>query len=65
MKIVGVTDYKPDTPYAIQIEKCLSPTPQKMRKYLSNVHKIRRAHLQYVNSHYAKFEIKGNESFWS
>ena len=29
-----------------------------MRKYLSNVHKIGGAHLQYVNNHYAKFEYK-------
>ena len=28
---------------------------KKMRKYLSNVHKIGGAHLQYVNSHYANF----------
>ena len=30
-----------------------------MRKYLSNVHKIGGAHLQYVNNHLAKFEYKG------
>ena len=35
-----------------------------MRKYLSNVHKMGGAHLQYVNNHYAKLE-KRNESFWS
>ena len=30
-----------------------------MRKYLSNVHKVRGAHLQCMNNHYAKFEYKG------
>ena len=34
-------------------------TRQKLRKYLSNVHKIRDAHLQCVNNNYAKFEYKG------
>ena len=34
-------------------------TPKKMRKYLSNVHKIGHAHLQCVNNHHAKFENKG------
>ena len=29
-----------------------------MRKYLSNVHKMKGAHLQCVNNHYAKFENK-------
>ena len=28
----------------------------KIRKYLSNVHKIRGAHVQCMNNHYAKFE---------
>ena len=57
MKTVGVTDYTNQTlPTHYGWKKCLSPTPVKMRKYLSNVHKIEGAHLQYVNSHYAKFE---------
>ena len=30
-----------------------------MRKYLSNVHKIKGAHRQCVNNHYAKFAYKG------
>ena len=34
-----------------------------MRKYLSNVHKIGGAHLQYLNSHYAKFEQKVMKAF--
>ena len=38
-------------------------TPQKMRKYLSNVHKIEGAHLQRVKNHYAKFEYIGLETF--
>ena len=33
-----------------------------MRKYLSNVHIIRGAHLQCVNNHSAKFEYKGMKS---
>ena len=36
--------------------------PSKMRKYLSNVHKIGGAHLQCVNNHCAKFEYKGMKS---
>ena len=35
----------------------------KMRKYLSNMHKIDGAHLQCVNKHYTKFEYKGLKSF--
>ena len=34
-------------------------TTQKMRKYLSSVHKMVGAHLLCVNNHYAKFEYKG------
>ena len=30
-----------------------------MEKYLLNVHKMKAAHFQYVNNHYAKFEYKG------
>ena len=58
MKTIGVTDYTNQTPHThFGWKKCLSPTSvKKMRKYLSNVHKIGGAHLQYVNSHYAKFE---------
>ena len=33
--------------------------PSKLRKYLSNVHKIVVAHLQCVGNHFAKFEYKG------
>ena len=32
--------------------------PSKIRKYLSNVHKMDGAHLQCVNNHSAKFENK-------
>ena len=39
-------------------KKCLSSTALKIRKYLSNVHKMGGAHHQYVNNHYAKFEYK-------
>ena len=40
------------------MEKCLSSTELKIRKYLLNVHKMGGAHQQCVNSHYAKFEYK-------
>ena len=33
--------------------------PSKMRKDLSNVHKMEGAHLHCVNNHYGKFEYKG------
>ena len=59
MKIVGVTDYTNQTPPRyFGWEKCLSSTPVKMIKYLSNVHKIDGAHLKCVNNHYAKYEYK-------
>ena len=44
-------------------EKCLSSIPPKHNKYRLNVHKIKGAHCQYVNNHYAKFENKGMETF--
>ena len=45
-------------------KKCLSSTPvKKMRKYLSNVHKMVGAHLQCMNNHWAKFEYKGMKTF--
>ena len=34
----------------------------KWKKYLSNVHKMKGAHLQWVNNHYAKFENKEVEA---
>ena len=37
-------------------------TPQKVRKYLSNEHKIKDAHLQCVVNHFAEFEYKGMKS---
>ena len=52
MKTVGVTDFTNLTPpMHFGRKKCLSSTPVEMRKYLSNMHKIRDAHLQYVNNH--------------
>ena len=59
MKTVGVTDYTNLTPFAFWKGKCLSSTPVKIRKYLSNVHKIGGAHFQCVNNHFAKFEYIG------
>ena len=38
-------------------------TPQKMRKYLSNMYKI--AGEQCANNHYAKVLIKKNDNCWS
>ena len=35
-----------------------------MKKYLSNAHKIGRAHLQCVDNHYAKFEYKVMKTVW-
>ena len=56
MKTVGVTDYIKHFGW----QECLSSTLSKMRKYLSNLHKIEGAHLQCVNNYYAaKFEYKG------
>ena len=45
-------------PNVFQMEKCLSSTPVKYDKNLSNVHKIECAHPQCVINHYAKFEYK-------
>ena len=57
MKTVGVTDCTNQTPPKHFGSKF--NTPQKMRFFLSNVHKIGGEHLQCVNNHYAKFEYKG------
>ena len=43
--------HKPDTHYALRIEKMSKFNTQKMRKYLSIVHKIGGAHLQCMNDH--------------
>ena len=65
MKTVGVKDYTNQTPPRhLGWKKCLSSTPVKMWKYLSNVHKIKGAHLQCVNNHYAKFEYKEMKTVW-
>ena len=62
-KAVGVTDYTNYTPKAIRSEKNSKfNTRQKLREYFLNEHKIRDAHLQCVNNHYAKFEYKGMKS---
>ena len=58
MKTVGVTDYTNQTHLKHFGWKNVN-TPQKMRKYLSNVHNIGGAHLQCVKNHYVKFEYKG------
>ena len=58
-KTVAVTDYTNQTPPThFRWKKCLSSTPVKLWKYLSNVHKIRGAHFQCMNNHHAKFEYK-------
>ena len=52
MKTVGVTDYTNQTPPThFRWKNCLSSTPVKMRKYLSNAHKIEGAHLQCMNNY--------------
>ena len=43
--------HKPDPPMHIGRKKCLSSKPVKMRKYLSNVHKMGGAHLQCINNY--------------
>ena len=61
MKTIGSYRlHKPDTPYAFGMEKISKVnTPKKLRKYLSNVHKIEGAHLQCLNNHYANLNVKG------
>ena len=64
MKTFGVTDYTNLAPLKCcrqmdRQEKCLSSTPIKNEKKLKQFHKIKGAHLQCVNNHYAKFEYKG------
>ena len=52
MKTILVTDYTNLTPPThCGWKKCLSSTAVKMRKYLSNVHKIEGAHLQCMSNH--------------
>ena len=64
MKTVGVTDNTNQTPPThFGWKKSLNSTPVKMRKYLSNVHKMVGAHLQCVINHYAKFEYKRMKLF--
>ena len=41
------------------MEKMSKFSTRKIRKYLSNVHKLRGTHLQCMNNHYAKLECKG------
>ena len=56
METGGVTYYTNQTlPKHFGWKKGLSPTALKIRKYLSNVHKIVGAHFQCVNNNYAKF----------
>ena len=64
MNTVGVTAY---TNYAPPMDfgwkKCLSSTPVKIRKKMSNLLKnvgaVPSAHFQCMNNHYAKFEHQG------
>ena len=59
MKTAGVIYCINQTPLRISDrKKFYVQHPSKMRKYLSNVHKIGGAHLQCVNNHYAKIENK-------
>ena len=60
MKTFGVTDYTNQTPPThFRWNKCLKfNIHQKLKRYLSNMHKMEGAHLQCVNNHHAKFENK-------
>ena len=59
-KIIEVTDYTNQTPLRISDGKMSKfITRKKVRKYLSNVHKMRGAQFQYVNNHYETFEYQG------
>ena len=46
-------------PKQFRLIKCLSSRVLKVRKYISNVHKIVGGHLQCINNHYAMFGYKG------
>ena len=60
MKTVGVTDYTNHTPPThFGCKNVSSSTPVKLRKYLSNVHKMEGAHLQCMIYHYGRFEFEG------
>ena len=53
-------DYTNQTPSSISVGKNVQVQHlSKMRKYLSNVHKMEGAHLQCMNNLKAKFEHKG------
>ena len=57
MNTLGVPDYNN---LAFWKEKMsMFNTRQKLKKYLSNVHKMGGTNLQHVNNHYAKFEYIG------
>ena len=56
INLVVVTDHTNQTPFAFRMGKTSKSNTIKNVKYLSNVHKIDGAHLQYVNNHHAKFE---------
>ena len=55
--------HKLGTPKVLRTDKCLSSTPFKNEKQIMKAHKIGGAHLQYVNNHLAKFELKGIKTF--
>ena len=56
MKTAAVTNYTNQTPPKhLGWIKYLSSKDLKIRKYLSNVNKIRGAHVQCMNNYYAKF----------
>ena len=58
IKTTGATDYiNQITPRHFGWKKCLRSTALKIRKYLSNVHKIEGVHC--MNNHYAMFEYNG------
>ena len=56
MKTAGVTDFTNQTTTKQFGWIKYRPTDLKIRKYLSNLHKIGGAHVQCMNNQYAKFE---------
>ena len=56
MKTAGVTDYTNQTQVFRKDKISKFNRPKKIRKYLSNVHKIGGAHVPYLNNHYANNE---------
>ena len=46
-------------PCVVEVKKCLSSMSKEYEKYISKLHKIEGAYLQYVRNQYARFDYKG------